>query len=91
LRQLPGFAPDSRLRGTYLLAGYRFQRLWNAMPFAMWFYNPTRADQHVGINFRPPAALVFKLQATRVQIDRGVEVTSGSRLFVYGAQASWVF
>jgi hypothetical protein len=87
-----GFAPDSRLIGTYVLAGYRFNRLWNVMPFAyVEFYDPAGSDQHIGLNFRPAAPLVLKLQATRVAIEEGESVTSGARLFVYGAQASWMF
>jgi hypothetical protein len=88
-----GLAPDSRIRGFYVLAGYRFARLWNVMPFAYAErYDPTGADQHIGLNFRPTGGLVLKLQATRVQIDEGRSTaTSGARLFVYGAQASWMF
>lgn len=93
-----GFMPDGRARGVYVLAGYRFDRLWNVMPFAQGgFHRPddpasaASNDAHVGLNFRPNPSLVLKLSASRIALDEGPSFFAGQKLFVYGAQASWMF
>lgn len=95
-----GFAPDGRDIGYYLLVGYRFDRLWNVMPFVIGErYTPTDhsltsggSDLSVGLNFRPAPSLVFKLEAERaVANDDGMGLLAGQKVFVYAAQASWVF
>jgi hypothetical protein len=103
----PQFAtldPSSLVTGTdlgsYLLAGYRFDRLWNVMPFAFYeFYNPRYSTNYdavnainLGVNFRPAPALVFKVQLT-LPVFRGddLDLLAGQRLQLVTTQAAWVF
>jgi len=52
--------------GYYVFAGYRFDRLWNVMPFS--YYEDWRPlggtlqieEIHVGLNFRPTPSVVLK-------------------------------
>jgi hypothetical protein len=94
-----GFAPDSRDFGAYALAGYRFNHLWNVMPFT--YYERYRPADHsyfsgidginVGLNFRPTPALVFKLQLSRVGFLDGPEILAGQVIYDTSVQAAWVF
>ena len=94
-----GFAPDGRDFGFYVLAGYRFDHLWNVMPYTYYEeYQPTiplrfpRAFvENVGLNFRPTASLVFKLQATHATFDDGLGFVAGQTVYYYFGQACWVF
>ena len=86
--------------GAYLLAGYRFDHVWNAMPYAFYeFYDPRYSTNYdlvhainLGVNFRPAAALVFKVQLT-VPVFRGEDpdLLAGQKLQLVTAQAAWVF
>jgi hypothetical protein len=93
-----GFAPDRRDVGLYALAGYRFDRFWNVMPYA--YYELERRPSLVfssmsgvvaGLNFRPTPSLVFKLQLNRPGFGDGPELFAGNTLYYFVAQASWVF
>jgi len=94
-----GFAPDGRDFGFYLLAAYRFDRFWSVMPFGYFeHYRPQVRpyfsgidDVNVGLNFRPTAGLVLKLQAARALFADGPELLASQKLYVYTTQASWVF
>lgn len=94
-----GFAPDSRDFGVYVLAGYRFDRLWNVMPYGYFeHYRPADHSyfvgidtENIGLNFRPAPALVFKLQMTRASFVDGPQVLSGQVIYNTAAQAAWVF
>jgi hypothetical protein len=94
-----GFAPDGRDLGFYVLAGYRFDRLWNVMPFgyfetgttAVHMYQAGTQTFNVGLNFRPTANLVLKLQMNHTKFDEGPEPLAGNKVFYTVAQAAWVF
>lgn len=71
-----GFLADSRYIGAYALAGYRFDRWWQVMPFAVLELENQRPDpvlginprifgQTVGLNFRPDPSVVLKVQYTQ--------------------------
>jgi hypothetical protein len=95
----PGVVPDSRDFGWYVLAGYRFDRLWNVMPFM--FYEDERPgdqslfskaiDVNAGLNFRPAPPVVFKVMATYVWFSDGPGLFAGAAIREFQAQASWVF
>jgi hypothetical protein len=94
-----GFAPDGRDFGLYVLAGYRFDHLWNVMPYAYYedyrpaipYLFPRAVVDNVGLNFRPTASLVFKLQATHATFDDGLGFVAGQTVYYYAVQSSWVF
>ncbi|TMQ06843.1 MAG: hypothetical protein E6J90_45090 [Deltaproteobacteria bacterium] len=94
-----GFAPDGRDFGFYVLAGYRFDRLWNVMPFVDWDdyrpidhrYFPHATDVHTGLNFRPAPNLVLKLDFTYATFDSGGGLIAGQTARYYEAQACWAF
>ena len=95
-----GFMPDGRDFGAYGLAGYRFDRMWNVMPFAVYEnYEPTdhtlfeRVDAStLGLNFRPTGTLVLKTEATYVMFNNdGPALLAGMKLWLFAGQASWVF
>jgi hypothetical protein len=94
-----GGARDGRDFGYYVLAGYRFDRLWNVMPFA--YYEQERPadpgyftlsrDVVVGLNFRPTGSMVLKVSAMYDAFDDGPGALDGERLREYLAQAAWAF
>jgi len=94
-----GFVPDSRDFGVYVLAGYRFDRFWNVMPFS--HVEHYRPGDHtlfegvnggsVGLNFRPTPALVLKLESSRAAFYAGQGILGGAVIYVSAAQAAWVF
>jgi hypothetical protein len=94
-----GFVPDSRDFGAYVLAGYRFDHLWNVMPFG--YYEHYRPADHIyfagidglnlGFNFRPTPALVLKLHFSRVKFVDGPELLGGQVIDFWSTQAAWVF
>ena len=94
-----GFTPDGRELGFYALAGYRFDRLWNVMPFTFCeegqpsdhLSYTTLFDANLGLNFRPAPSLVFKVVATYFTFANGVGYLAGTRLYELSAQAAWVF
>jgi len=93
-----GFVPDLRAFGAYVLAGYRLERWWSAMPFA--FYEDYRPGDvqlttrvwavAAGVNLRPISSVVLKIQATRSEFDEGVGLFAGAKVHFLSAQASWV-
>jgi hypothetical protein len=97
-RNSVGFLPDSTAWGYYGLAGYRFQRLWNVMPYGLFEeYHlgdsrlvPWERSLTVGLNFRPTATVVLKTGLSKVWFDQNGALENahvdGLRL-----QASWVF
>jgi hypothetical protein len=92
-----GFTPDGRDLGLYLLAGHRFDQLWNAMPYARYeYYAPLEVvvaesiqAWTAGVNLRPSPSLVLKLQGLRAAFRGGL--FADSAFWEYSAQASWVF
>jgi hypothetical protein len=93
-----GFNADGRDTGYYAIAGYRFDRLLNVMPYAV-IENHSPADHSsyqqinagsVGLNFRPAASLILKVQAEYAKFDGG-GLFAGERATLYTSQASWVF
>lgn len=94
-----GFMPDGRDFGFYALAAYRFDRFWNAAPYAYVelhqpasfpYYSGIQAV-NLGLNFRPTPSLVLKLQATRSAFADGPEFLGGQRAYYGATQVSWVF
>jgi hypothetical protein len=94
-----GFTPDLKDTGFYALLGYRFDRLWNVMPFAVYErYEPGDATFFEGIdgfsaglNFRPTGGLALKLQGNQTLFHDGPELLGGRKIQFFAAQASWVF
>ena len=93
-----GFTADGRDTGFYALAGYRFDRWWNVMPYTI-FENHSPADHtsygkinagSFGLNFRPAASLILKLQAEYARFDGG-GLFDDEHATLYTSQASWVF
>jgi hypothetical protein len=94
-----GFMPDGRDVGFYALVGYRFDRLWNVMPF--FFHEDYRPADHTflegvraenfGFNFRPSPAWVLKLGGAYVRFLGDEGFLTGTGLWIYTTQASWVF
>jgi hypothetical protein len=94
-----GFQPDGDDLGGYALVGYRFDRMWNVMPFALYeHYQPLEqirfresAGYGAGVNFRPTPTVVLKAMATAVITEgAGVYGTLGT-LSIYSTQIAWVF
>jgi hypothetical protein len=99
-----GYNADGRELGYYVLAGYRFDQLWNVMPYAYYQqYRPFDAfgtgfsgvkSLDGGLNFRPSPAMVLKLQLNYARTPTGSSATGlldRITIIQYGAQASWVF
>lgn len=93
-----GFTPDSLAWGAYALAGYRFERLWNVMPFTVLerYYlgdNPFfhRLQSYVaGLNLRPTPAVVLKASFARATFD-AYSLSQPVSLDAVRLQAAWVF
>lgn len=95
----PTSSADPSDFGFYVLAGYRFDMLWNVMPFG--YYQYYRAADHAlyetinsqtaGLNFRPSGGMVFKLQGTRGRVGDGGGLLAGILIYQFAAQAAWVF
>jgi hypothetical protein len=94
-----GFVPDGRDFGLYALADYRFDQLWNVTPYGFFeLYQPGNGPYfsglkgvNLGLNFRPAASLVLKLQANRTQFDGGPELLADQKIYYFSTQVSWVF
>jgi len=93
-----GFAADGRYLGSYALVGYRFDRWWQLMPFAIVELDrmrPTAAvgdkpvvfQPSIGLNFRPDPSVVLKLQYNRATIYSQLDLSFGA----FSAQAAWAF
>lgn len=98
----PGFRPDTYALGGYVLAGYRFDRFWNIMPFG--FYQRYHRDEtvqsaifsalesyQIGLNFRPVPTLVLKVQWGQAWIPGAKKPVEGNVLNTLSAQVAWVF
>jgi hypothetical protein len=94
-----GFMPDGRDLGFYALVGYRFDRMWNVMPFFVHedyrpadhtFFETVRGESF-GFNFRPAPAWVLKLGGAYVAFSGDEGFLAGTSLWAYTTQASWVF
>jgi hypothetical protein len=94
-----GFVPDGRQWGVYALAGYRFDRLWNVMPFLMAEYiqpiDDTLYDNITGysggLNFRPTSNVILKVMYGLAQ-SRGTGGLLGDvDIHVFTSQVAWVF
>lgn len=94
-----GFAPNGRDIGAYALVGYRFERAWNVMPFALTeYYHPIdrvvfakAKSASVGLNFRPTPSIVLKASATYADTDGTGQYGELGTLLSYATQAAWVF
>ncbi len=83
--------------GMYALAGYRFTRLWNVMPFAYYEdYRPLVPGVlgdikavNAGLNFRPLATVVLKVQGAYAHGDNSGLLHTNVVLLT--TQAAWVF
>jgi hypothetical protein len=81
------------------MADYRFDQLWNVTPFGFFeLYQPAGNPYfsrlkgvNLGLNFRPAASLVLKLQVNRTQFDSGPELLADEKIYYYSTQISWVF
>lgn len=88
---------DGMVTGFYGLAGYRFDRLWHVMPYALYEdYHPfdrtayrELASASFGLNFRPTPTVVLKAAASHVWFEGGL--FDDATLQVYGTQIAWVF
>jgi hypothetical protein len=95
-----GFVPDGRDFGMYALAGYRFDSRLNPMPY-LEFEKDTPLDLtyysnayalHAGINLRPTASYVLKVEAIGAWFrDDGVGLLAGERAVILTSQLAWVF
>jgi hypothetical protein len=96
---MAGFTADGRDLGFYLLAGYRFDQLWNVMPF--FFHEDYRPTDHTvtskvraenfGLNFRPSPSWVLKVGGAYVSFVGDQGLFAHNSLWIYNSQASWVF
>lgn len=94
-----GFHPNGRDLGAYALTGYRFDRAWNVMPFAMYeYYKPHMGvlfakmqEGSVGLNFRPTPTIVLKAMASMGQTEGSGQYGELGRIYFYTGQAAWVF
>jgi len=90
--------PDGRFVGGYLLAGYRFDRFWQVMPFVsseLARLRPGAVSHDVaayietaGLNFRPVPNVVLKVQATALTV-KNVPLTGVVEQL--SLQAAWAF
>jgi hypothetical protein len=95
-----GFAPNGSAYGGYVIAGHRFSRLWNAMPYAVvehyHSYDTAFSGDYVraavcGLNFRPTPSLVVKAEHTYAWFAPGESLFAGSHIKLARVQAAWVF
>ena len=94
-----GFQSDGPYWGAYALAGYRFDRLWQVMPFAVLELDRPRTGADLGaqasiyqftggLNFRPDPSVVLKLQYGAVALRSSLVDID---LAAFSAQAAWAF
>jgi len=84
-----------------MLAGYRFDRVWNAMPYATFSYIDPSDKAYwdhvsgfaIGLNFRPTANIVLKAEYTFAASKGSDTSLFGSRntLDLFNAQVAWLF
>lgn len=86
--------------GAYGLIGYRFDAVWNVMPFVeLERYEPADVSgfERVqgltgGFNFRPSGSLILKVQGLWATFaDEGIGILAGNSISQLTTQASWVF
>ena len=93
-----GFIPNGRQWGGYALAGYRFDRYWNVMPFTMVEYIQPIDDSlydditgySAGLNFRPSSNVILKVMYDYA-ISRGDGLLGNVGIQVFTSQIAWVF
>ncbi|HTV21624.1 MAG TPA: hypothetical protein VMG12_23205, partial [Polyangiaceae bacterium] len=91
----PGFVPDFRTSGFYVLAAYRLPWL-NLMPFAVGelydagYELPDSKAISTGLNVRPTPRVVLKGQWTHVWLS-GSPTLGDDELDVLELQAAWSF
>ncbi|MBA3452232.1 MAG: hypothetical protein H0T42_03930 [Deltaproteobacteria bacterium] len=96
-----GFASDGLYVGAYALAGYRFERWWQVMPFAVVELDrprsgadlgdhPTILQVTAGLNFRPHPSVVLKLDYAQGEIYSAPPL-GHSMLRAILTQAAWAF
>jgi hypothetical protein len=94
-----GFASDGRYLGAYALAGYRFDRLWQVMPFTVLEIDRMRAGPDLGnapriiqatggLNFRPDPSVVLKIEYVQAWVHAPL-LDMDFRAFM--TQAAWAF
>jgi hypothetical protein len=88
----PGFQPDTREMGVYVLVGYRTP--WLAlMPFAMFQYINLFTDSQeysVGLNLRPSPRVAIKAEYKYILVDPTGGIELGDLDFL-GLQLAWSF
>lgn len=94
-----GTVPGGRDFGFYVLAGYRFSRLWSIMPFV--FAEDEEPADHsvftrsidvdVGVNLRPTDSLVLKAMLLYDMFDGHTGLVDGHQLTEINLQAAWAF
>jgi hypothetical protein len=95
---LTGFVTDAHDFGFYGIGGYRFDALFNAMPFV--YYEDYRPGDHslfthvyggaAGINLRPTPSLVVKAMGSLISIT-GTGLLGNVDLREFTGEVSWVF
>jgi hypothetical protein len=94
-----GFFNDGRYFGAYVLAGYRLDRWWQVMPYAVveldrlrsgpdLGHEPSILKEIVGLNFRPDPSVVLKVEYDVAQVYSPI-LDMKFRAFM--AQAAWAF
>nr|MDQ3366980.1 hypothetical protein [Myxococcota bacterium] len=94
-----GFQADGRDLGMYVLVGYRFNHLWNVMPFASYEHykplEPTLFEEvrggSVGLNFRPTPTVVLKAMGTVADTEGSGRLGTIGHLVILSSQIAWVF
>ena len=94
-----GFSPDWRYVGAYGLVGYRLDRWWQVMPFAVFEvdrmrdnaetgHDPVVYQTTLGLNFRPDPSVALKVGYTEAHISSPI---LDVRLRAFMTQAAWAF
>ena len=94
-----GFQPDGHDVGAYVLAGYRFNRAWNVMPYVVGeLYEPLEhalfervRGVSFGLNFRPTPTVVLKAATTIAETEGAGLYGELGRFTLLTTQAAWVF
>ncbi|MCX5744639.1 MAG: hypothetical protein NT062_19285 [Proteobacteria bacterium] len=93
-----GFVPDGWYLGAYALVGYRFDRWWQVMPFAVFEVDRMRPSVELGstpvviqatagLNFRPDPSVALKIGYVHVHVDTAIDLDLQSLM----TQATWAF
>ncbi len=95
-----GFVSDGAYAGAYALAGYRFDRWWQVMPFAVIELDKLRSGPDLGdspriflatggLNFRPNPSVVLKVQYIQARVRTATLLDVDMSAFM--TQAAWAF